>query len=291
MAKVYIDPGHNYSGADTGAVGFGLKEQDVTVQVAQKLKSMLVERGFDVRMSRKNITDSIGSSVSESLAARANAANAWGADAFVSLHCNAANSKAYGCETYCMSDTGDAGRLARLVQRYLPEETGRYDRGVKTANFAVLTRTKMPAILVEMAFIDNYDDNKFLASDDGKRRIAAAICRGLCAYFGIDYNTGSKEDLMSKEYDELKAKNESQDKIIDEIGVDIQDNRREIDKIKDELKRYDYIDENMPAWAVPAITKLVAKGYLKGDEEGRLNLTEDQLRLYTVNDRAGVYGE
>ena len=291
MAKVYIDPGHNYSGADTGAVGFGLKEQDVTVQVAQKLKSMLKERGFEIKMSRENITDNIESGLSASLAARANAANAWGADVFVSIHCNAANSKAYGCETYCLTDTGSAGRLARLVQEHLPEETGRYDRGVKTANFAVLRRTNMPAILVETAFIDNYDDNQFLASDAGKKKLATGICKGLCDYFGIDYNTGSEEELMSKEYDELKAKNESQDKIIDEIGVDIQNNKRDIDKIKDELKRYDYVDENMPSWAVPTITKLVAKGYLKGDEEGRLNLTEDQLRLYTVNDRAGVYGE
>ena len=41
MAKVFIDPGHNYSGADTGAAGFGLKEQDISVLVAQRLKPML----------------------------------------------------------------------------------------------------------------------------------------------------------------------------------------------------------------------------------------------------------
>ena len=54
---------------------------------------------------------------------------------------------------------------------------------------------------------------------------------------------------------------------------------------------YDYVDENMPAWYRPTIEKLVRKGYLKGDEQGRLRLTETEMRLYTVNDRAGIYGE
>lgn len=291
MKKVYIDPGHNYSGADTGATGFGLKEQDVTVLVAQKLKPMLEKSGFDVKMSRESITDVVASGLSASLSGRANAANSWGADVFVSIHCNAANTKAYGCETYCVSTTGNAGKLARFVQNHLPAETGRYDRGVKTANFAVLTRTSMPAILVETAFIDNYDDNKFLASDAGREKLAAAIFKGVCDYFGIKYDTESEDELMSREYEELKAKNESQDKIIGEIGVDIESSKTDINGIKERLRRYDYVDENMPSWAVPTITKLVTKGYLKGDESGKLNLTEDQLRLYTVNDRAGLYGE
>ncbi len=291
MAKVFIDPGHNFSGADTGAAGFGLKEQDVSVLIAQRLRPMLEKNGFSVKMSREKITDVVASGLSASLSGRAQAANDWGADIFISIHCNAANTKAYGCETYCVSTAGSAGKLARFVQNHMPDETERYDRGVKTANFAVLTRTSMPAILVETAFIDNYDDNKFLASSSGREKCAAAICKGVCEYFGVEYNSESEEELMSKEYDELKAKNDSQDKIINEIGVDIQSNKNDIDGIKNSLKRYDYVDENMPAWAVPTITKLVTKGFLKGDENGKLNLTEDQLRLYTVNDRAGLYGE
>ncbi len=291
MYKVFIDPGHNHDGADTGAAGFGLKEQDISVLIAQKLRPMLEKNGFSVKMSRENINDNVASGLSASLSKRAEEANVWGADIFASIHCNAANTKAYGCETYCVSRSGKAGKLAEAVQKHMPEDTGRYDRGVKTANFAVLTRTVMPAILVETAFIDNYDDNKFLGTESGREKCAAAICKGICEYFGTEYKNESEDELMSKEYDELKAKNDSQDKIIGEIGIDIQNNKTEIDGIKNTLKRYDYVDENMPAWAVPAITKLVTKGYLMGDENGRLNLTEDQLRLYTVNDRAGLYGE
>ena len=160
MAKIYIDPGHNYSGADTGAVGFGLKEQDVSVQIGLILRDMLISSGQTVKMSRENITDTISQSLSGSLAARYNGANSWGADLFISIHCNAENTKAYGCETYYCTGSSSGAELAKVVQNHLPAETGRYNRGVKAANFAVIKYTNMPAILVETAFIDNYDDNQ-----------------------------------------------------------------------------------------------------------------------------------
>lgn len=292
MSKIYIDPGHNASGSDTGAVGFGLKEQDITVQIGVILRDMLVKNGQTVKMSREKITDNISESLSGSLSARYNGANSWNADLFVSIHCNAANSKAYGCETYYYSSSANGEKLAKSVQSHLPEETGRANRGVKTANFAVIKNTNMPAILVETAFIDNYDDNKFLASESGRESCATAIYKGLCDYLNIEYNLSKGDnDLMSKEYDELKSKNESQDTIINEMGAEINQNTNDIRKINGQLTRYDYVDSNMPEWAVPTITKLVTKGYLKGGSDGKLGLTEDLMRLYVVNDRAGVYGD
>ncbi len=291
MAKVYIDPGHNHSGADTGAVGYGLREQDITVEIGIKLKALLLKNGFAVKMSRESIYDTVADGLNASLAGRYNDANSWEADVFISIHCNSANTKAYGTETYCVSLDSDAGRLAELVQKRLIEETGRYDRGVKTANFAVILHTDMPAVLVETGFIDNYSDNRFLASDRGKDLYAAAICMGVCDYFGVKYVSESEVELMSQEYEELKAKNDSQDKIINIIGADIDRNTNAIYGLEKQMARYDYIDGNMPVWAVPTITKLVDKGYLKGDDEGKLNLTEDMMRLYVVNDRAGLYGD
>ena len=291
MAKVYIDPGHNHSGADTGAVGYGLREQDITVEIGIKLKALLLKNGFAVKMSRESIYDTVADGLNASLAGRYNDANSWEADVFISIHCNSANTKAYGTETYCVSLDSDAGRLAELVQKRLIEETGRYDRGVKTANFAVILHTDMPAVLVETGFIDNYSDNRFLASDRGKDLYAAAICMGVCDYFGVKYVSESEVELMSQEYEELKAKNDSHDKIINIIGADIDRNTNAIYGLEKQMARYDYIDGNMPVWAVRTITKLVDKGYLKGDDEGKLNLTEDMMRLYVVNDRAGLYGD
>ena len=53
---------------------------------------------------------------------------------------------------------------------------------------------------------------------------------------------------------------------------------------------YNYIDSNMPDWARPTIQKLVDKGFLKGDAVGELGLTYDMMRMFVVNDRAGLYG-
>ena len=269
MAKIYIDPGHNCSGADTGAVGFGLKEQDVSVQIGVLLRDMLINSGQTVKMSRDSITDTVSSSLNGSLAYRYNGANDWNADIFVSIHCNAANTKAYGCETYYCTGSTQGRALAECVQPHMTAETERYNRGVKSANFAVIKHTNMPAILVETAFIDNYDDNRFLANDDGKYKCAVGIYKGICNYFGVDYKLESEDKLMSREYEELNER---------------------LEKVENSMI-YDYIDENMPEWAVPTITKLVDKGLLKGDEEGKLGLTYDLMRMLIINDRAGIYGE
>ena len=289
MTKIFIDPGHNPTGNDTGAVGYGLKEQDVTVEIALKLKPLLERNGFEVKMSRNSLKDTVAEGLNASLAGRYNAANSWDADIFVSIHCNSANTKAYGCETYYYTGSSKGRRLADCVQPELAKETGLCNRGVKSANFAVIKHTNMPAILVETAFIDNYDDNRFLASDDGKYKCAVGIYKGICNYFGVEYKLESGDELLSSEYEELKKKDESQDKVIDAIGADILNNTKEIDYIKAQLATYDYIDENMPEWAVPTITKLVDKGFLKGDEEGKLGLTEDLMRLLVIKDRAGLY--
>ena len=98
---------------------------------------------------------------------------------------------------------------------------------------------------------------------------------------------------MSKEYDELNGRitdiqeeNNRQNEVINAIGKDIQYLGGVVNTAV-----YNYIDENMPDWAKPTIQKLVNKGYLKGDEEGNLGLTEDLLRVLVINDRAGIYGE
>lgn len=59
---------------------------------------------------------------------------------------------------------------------------------------------------------------------------------------------------------------------------------------EDDSVRYKYYDD-MPDWAKPTVSKLVKKGYLKGEGSGVLNLTEDTLKVLVVNDRAGLYGD
>lgn len=79
---------------------------------------------------------------------------------------------------------------------------------------------------------------------------------------------------MSKEYEELKA--------------EISALRAEIAKQNSEMI-YNYVDQNMPEWAKPTIQKMMDKGFLEGDENGKLGLTTELLRVFVTNDRAGVY--
>ena len=66
--------------------------------------------------------------------------------------------------------------------------------------------------------------------------------------------------------------------------------KQSLTQTEDDSVRYKYYDE-MPDWAKPTVSKLVKKGYLKGEGGGVLNLTEDTLKVLVVNDRAGCYGE
>ena len=91
-----------------------------------------------------------------------------------------------------------------------------------------------------------------------------------------EYNLIESEDeLMSKEYKELKQ--------------ELANIKAAIDKINGKMV-YNYIDGNMPDWARLTIQKMLNKGLLQGDEKGRLGLTEEMLRIFVINDRAGVYG-
>ena len=74
------------------------------------------------------------------------------------------------------------------------------------------------------------------------------------------------ENLTMGQYDELKQMIQAQQPMI-----------------------YDYMDDNMPDWAKPTIQKLMDKGFLVGDDEGRLGLTMDAIRIFVANDRAGLY--
>lgn len=82
MAKIFIDPGHG--GSDPGAVGNGIQEKDITLRIATMIRDMLVSEYEDVTVRMSRTSDE-----TVSLSERSNAANAWGADYFVSVHVNA----------------------------------------------------------------------------------------------------------------------------------------------------------------------------------------------------------
>lgn len=178
--KIFIDCGHNYSGADTGAKGNGYYEQHITYNVGQELKQLLMSVGFTVITSRNEVTDNIGTTVNESLVKRSNMANAIKADYFISLHCDSSILKSAKGGHVCIYKKGTtAESLANCISKYLPE--GRNEK-VQERNLAVLRMTSMPAVLIEMGFISNTKDVETLTDYNG---MAIKIFNGICDYFGI----------------------------------------------------------------------------------------------------------
>jgi N-acetylmuramoyl-L-alanine amidase len=106
-------------------------------------------------------------------------ANSSGIDLFISIHCNAANGEAHGTEVEVYDNTGGpAVELAKCMMDQICSSLGTTQRYINSrSGLAVLRATTMPAILVEMAFIDNADDEKLLAEkqDDFARAIARAV--------------------------------------------------------------------------------------------------------------------
>ena len=148
--KVFLDPGHG--GSDPGAVGNGLQEKDRTLKIALATEKYLKQyEGVLVKLSRRGDTYL-------SLSARADMANKWGADYFVSIHINARGGS--GFESYIFSGTvsSKTKEYQKKVHQVIAAGTGWTDRGMKRANFAVLRETKMPAILTENGFIDRKED-------------------------------------------------------------------------------------------------------------------------------------
>lgn len=174
--KIFIDAGHNPTGADTGAAGNGLSEAAVTFSIAQQLKPLLEAAGHSVKLSRSSADARLGASVSESLSKRCALANSWGADLFVSVHCNAGGGR--GTEVYAYGSSGAGAAYAQKIQSAIVKRLGTADRGVKySQSFAVLRGTSMPAVLVETAFIDNPSDAALLRTRTAD--FAAAICAGI----------------------------------------------------------------------------------------------------------------
>lgn len=177
--RIFIDAGHNFSGEDTGAIGNGLREQDVTFIIAKKLKELFVTNGHIVKMSRENLSDNVGKTLSESLAKRAILSNEFEADLFISIHCNASpNKTAQGTETLIYNLSGKSFDYAGRIQRQIIKRLRTEDRGIKTRpELVVLNSTKCPAVLVETAFISNEEDAKLLTNNSYD--FAKAIYEGI----------------------------------------------------------------------------------------------------------------
>ena len=216
IRRIVLDPGHG--GRDPGAIGpSGLREKDVVLNIAKRLRKKLEKWGFEVFLTRER-------DMYLPLEERTAIANTKDADLFVSIHANASRKRgARGIETYILDFPTDeeamelaarenaistkkltdlqiilyslrlnamvneSGRLAHDVQGSMCDnlnhgKSSHPDRGIKQAPFIVLMGARMPAILVEVSFISNRAEERRLRSRTYQDKIASAIAEGLNNY-------------------------------------------------------------------------------------------------------------
>jgi len=170
MALVVLDAGHG--GANPGAVYQGRQEKDDALALTLAIGNILEAEGVDVYYTRT--TD-----VYETPLQKAQEANATGADYFVSIHRNSSPipNQYTGIESLVYSPYGEAARLAANINEEL-EEVGFANQGVnQRQNLVVLRRTQMPAVLVEVGFINTDADNRMF--DETFEETAEAIAEGI----------------------------------------------------------------------------------------------------------------
>ncbi|WP_078557167.1 N-acetylmuramoyl-L-alanine amidase [Bacillus alkalicellulosilyticus] len=177
MTRIFLDPGHG--GSDPGAVGHGLQEKNLTLDISRRIRDMLLNEYEDVEVSMSRNSDMF-----VSLSHRASRANNWGADYFVSVHVNAGEGT--GFESFIhTSQASRTVQLQRIMHSTIINEIEVRDRGRKTANFVVLRETAMPAILTENLFIDNPNDAQLLSDSTFLNRIARGHVRGIAQAFNL----------------------------------------------------------------------------------------------------------
>lgn len=172
-----FDYGHG--GSDGGACYNGRKESNDVLSLGKAVAAEMRRHGVTVDETRTSDT-------TVSLTDRSDFENKKKYDYFIAFHRNAFQpEKANGVETFTyLNGSSQAKSLANKVQTSLVS-IGFLNRGVKEANFHVLRETHAAAILIEVGFIDNTNDNKIF--DTKRNDITKAITKAILAQCGVNY--------------------------------------------------------------------------------------------------------
>lgn len=214
LRTIVLDPGHG--GANYGTAKGDLREKDLTLDIAERLRTLLLGSGFEVVMTRSRDID-------VELDERVEIANRASGDLFVSIHVNWLGRAGGGVETFYLGTSDDpriveltakenvdsgytlkdfrnlldqlyvdvrrdeSRNAARSVQRAMHSSLSEVspklrDRGVKTAPFVVLIGTEMPALLAEVSSLSDTEEARLLRDNGYRQRIAEALHAGVLGY-------------------------------------------------------------------------------------------------------------
>ncbi len=197
VTTVVLDPGHG--GHDAGATSAYAVEKTCNLQLARRVRDLLVKRGYKVVMTRD-------SDHFLTLQQRVNIANSIPNSIFVSIHHNSGRSQAEGIETFTLAPKGTTSPFARsrrnqhlqgnnqdsenvalatAIHSRTIKASGAVDRGIQRARFSVLCTIRRPAVLFEGGFVSNAREGRRIASADYQASLASAIAQGIIAYGGI----------------------------------------------------------------------------------------------------------
>jgi len=168
--SICIDPGH--SGSDPGAVANGLQEKDLTLAISKKVLARLDSSAFPTHTDDSFVD----------LDVRAVIANNAKAQYFCSIHINAGGGTGFESYVFDGPHSPETDRIRDIIHSHVAKvfaAHGLPDRGKKSANFAVLRETAMPACLLELGFIDSTLDSSYLRTDSFQNELADAIATGL----------------------------------------------------------------------------------------------------------------
>lgn len=194
MAKrVYVGIGHG--GYDSGAVGNGFKEKDLTLSIGKYCNERLKQYGIETKISRTTDCDS-------SIKSKVAASNAFKADVCMDIHINAGGGD--GSEVYYSHVSSNGKKLAQsIVDATL--DIRQNTRGIKvrldkdgTDYYGMIRETDAPAVLVECAFIDNETDIQIINTEAKRKVFGYAIADGVAKYLGVKTPSTSKPTTPSK---------------------------------------------------------------------------------------------
>ncbi|MBA2132641.1 N-acetylmuramoyl-L-alanine amidase [Hydrogenispora sp. UU3] len=174
---IILDPGHG--GADAGAISpSGLREKELNLVVALRLKQKLEALGAEVLLTREDdrylwLYDRVA------------IANRAGGAVLLSIHANNHdNRKIHGLEIWHHPDRSESAVLAKALAEAVLARTNQHFRGIMASKDFVLPReAQMPAVIFEMGFVSNQDEEKLLKTEEFQDKITDGISQGLIAYF------------------------------------------------------------------------------------------------------------
>ncbi|MED3972243.1 N-acetylmuramoyl-L-alanine amidase [Priestia megaterium] len=225
VKKIYLDEGHGEQ-IDSGAINAkeGLMEAQLNLKLSNYVITYLkaTYTGFKLNRTRSDKTFT-------SLTARANKANKWGADVFVSIHVNAGGGTGFESFIYNKTTSSKTKELQKCINDKAMTTAKKYGLGAhgnqpyKSGNLSVLRNTNMPACLTEICYIDS-KDSELLKNEAFLKDMAEAYAEGIANFLGLEKQSIIKESEPRKEtVQQVKAPAKSTDKAIGTVKVLIND--------------------------------------------------------------------